>query len=422
VTTVLDELPRTQRWTEVPFRAIAIKVSEPGYGHLQPLSVYLEAGVVPRSGRDDNHNQLGENIEKYQRVLPDDLVFNKLRTWQGGFGISRDEGIVSPAYIIARPIPGAIDPRFLGYLLKSAPYLAELTRLSKWMPPSQFDISWESIRDLRLRIPPIEEQRRIADYLDVKCVAIDNGITSHKEIARNIKELTKSARDLEIRGISSNAKAVGGWLGSINSKWSVIRLGQLVSFKSGAGFPDSYQGKTEGDYPFIKVGDIAGSNELGYISKANNYINSPEAKILNARVAPKGTLIFPKVGAALLGNARAILDVPAVFDNNVMGLKFKDGEIRFWYHILRAIDMARICNPGPVPSIGAESVSNIMVPFPNSTTQKAIAKRLDALDESHSRLLETNQDAIDKLSEYKTSLITTAVTGTFDVTTGRSVA
>ena len=417
---VFDSLSTPPSWEREKFRQVFENRKVLTNEELPLLGANVSLGVTERF-EGDGRPAASEDLSKYKVVEPGDVIMNPLGKPHGSIGRSHVKGITSPAYWVLR-CSEKFDSRYAHYLLRSDIMINEFKRRSKNLPPNQFDLPWEQFRDFEFSFPPLDEQRRIADYLDDKCAAIDNGIASHKEIARNIKELTKSVRDLEIRGISSDAKAVGGWLGSINSKWSQIRLGQLVSFKSGAGFPDSYQGKTEGDYPFIKVGDIAGSNEHGYISKANNYINSPEAKILSARVAPKGTLIFPKVGAALLGNARAILDVPAVFDNNVMGLKFKEGEIRFWYHILRAIDMARICNPGPVPSIGAESVSNIMVPFPNSMTQEEIVKRLDALDESHSRLLKTNQDAIDKLSEYKTSLITAAVTGTFDVSTGRSVA
>ena len=189
MTTVLDEIESSLGWTEVPLRAVGVKVSDAGYPNLEPLSVFLDAGVVPRSSREDNHNQLGESLDKYQRVQPNDLVFNKLRTWQGGFGISDFEGIVSPAYIIVRLNTEIIHPKFLEYLLKSKPYLAELTRLSKWMPPTQFDISWESLRDLQLRIPPIEAQRRIADLLDEKIPKISKVIDLKVAQLELVKEL-----------------------------------------------------------------------------------------------------------------------------------------------------------------------------------------------------------------------------------------
>src|SRR5690606_24552908 len=117
-------------------------------------SVYLDAGVVPRSTRDDNHNRLGADLSSYLVVEPGDIVFNKLRTWQGGLGMSRFRGIVSPAYFVCRPIR-QFEPRFLHYLLRSAPYLAEFTRISKFMPPSQFDILWDDLRLVPIPVLPL---------------------------------------------------------------------------------------------------------------------------------------------------------------------------------------------------------------------------------------------------------------------------
>ncbi len=410
-----------KQWKMVPLGYTCVEVKKRNSLLLEENLLSLSYGKIIRKDIGTNEGLLPESFDGYNIVEPGDIVLRltdlqndkkSLRT-----GLVEERGIITSAYTTIRPI--GVDAQWLAYTLHSYDIQKIFYALGSGLRQS---MKFDDLKSLAIAVPPLEEQRRISEYLADKCKAIDNGIALHKEIAKNIKELTKSERDFEIRGNSLESVEVGGWLGSINSNWSLIRLGQLVSFKSGAGFPDSYQGKAEGDYPFIKVGDMVGSDEFGYISHANNYINAPEAKLLNARVAPRGTLIFPKVGAALLGNTRAIIDVPAVFDNNVMGLKFNDGEIRFWYHVMRAIDMARICNPGPVPSIGAESVSNIMVPFPNPAIQKEIAERLDTLDVSHSRLLEANQSAIERLSEYKTSLITAAVTGTFDVTTGRSVS
>ncbi|MFF1547846.1 restriction endonuclease subunit S [Streptomyces sp. NPDC058291] len=163
----LSEVTAPDHWHWQDLWAVAPRVKEIGRPDLEPLSVYLEAGVVPRSSRGDNHNQLGEDLSRYLVVQPDDIVFNKLRTWQGGLGVSQHSGIVSPAYFVCRPSSMA-RPRFLHYLLRSSPYLAELTRISKWMPPSQFDTPWEQLRKIPILLPSLEEQRRIAEFLDTE--------------------------------------------------------------------------------------------------------------------------------------------------------------------------------------------------------------------------------------------------------------
>jgi type I restriction enzyme, S subunit len=169
---VLDGLPARTGWERAPFGRLVTRSKASGRPDLPPLSVYLEDGVVPRSSRDDNHNRLGDDASKYLVVQPGDVVFNKLRTWQGGLGISRYQGIVSPAYYVCRPQP-SVEPRFLHYLLRSRPYLAELTRVSKFMPPSQFDILWDDLREIPVVHPALVEQRAIADYLDAETARID---------------------------------------------------------------------------------------------------------------------------------------------------------------------------------------------------------------------------------------------------------
>jgi type I restriction enzyme, S subunit len=83
-------------WTWIPLRRAAKRSKEHDAPGLPPLSVFLDVGVVPRSERADNFNVLGEDLAKYLVVRPGDIVFNKLRTWQGGLGVSRYTGIVVP--------------------------------------------------------------------------------------------------------------------------------------------------------------------------------------------------------------------------------------------------------------------------------------------------------------------------------------
>lgn len=211
---IIKELKRPLEWGSVPLGRLAHRIQLRDCPDLDPLSVFLDDGVVPRSSREDNYNRLGEDLRKYQLVRPGDIVFNKLRTWQGGFGVSDYTGIVSPAYFVCRPLEG-INPRFLHYLLRSAPYLQELTRVSKWMPPSQFDISWDQLRRLPILLPPISRQRDIAEYLDAETTRIDRLVSKKAQVQELLSERTKSLYDK--------------WFADLSSAYGLVSIRRLCS-------------------------------------------------------------------------------------------------------------------------------------------------------------------------------------------------
>ena len=184
---ILAPILTRRGWSSSPLGRLAPRIQRAERPDLPTLSVFLGEGVVPRASREDNHNRLGEDLARYLVVQPGDIVFNKLRTWQGGLGVSRYEGIVSPAYFVCRPRK-CMEPRYLHYVLRSAPYLQELTRISKWMPPSQFDISWDQLRTLPVPQPPLSDQCAIADYLDAETARIDALIEKKRRIVELLEE------------------------------------------------------------------------------------------------------------------------------------------------------------------------------------------------------------------------------------------
>ena len=194
-------------------------------------------------------------MAKYLVVRPGDVVFNKLRTWQGGLGVSRYEGLVSPAYFVCPP-SRLVEPRFLHYLLRSAPYLAELTRVSKFMPPSQFDILWDDLRVMPILTPPIKTQRRIADFLDAEVARIDALISKKHILMRLLGERVDSIVFDGIRGrlTSSGFSVVPSgidWLGNVplhfKTPWlgayHTTQLGKMLNVNAASG-PEQY--------PYIK--------------------------------------------------------------------------------------------------------------------------------------------------------------------------
>ena len=255
MTSILDAVALPPGWRLIPFGRLVERSREANRPDLPPLSVFLDEGVVLRAAREDNFNQLGSDMAKYLVVRPGDVVFNKLRTWQGGLGVSRYEGLVSPAYFVCRPST-LVDSRYLHYLLRSAPYLAELTRISKFMPPSQFDILWDDLRVIPVLTPRIETQRKIADYLDAEISRIDTLIFKKHILVKLLEERVDSVVFDGIRGrlTSYESPVVPAgidWLGDIpqhfKTPWlgayHMTQLGKMLNVNAASG-PEQY--------PYIK--------------------------------------------------------------------------------------------------------------------------------------------------------------------------
>lgn len=178
------------------------------------LSIYRDLGVVPRAGRDDNYNKPGNDLEAYLFVRQGDLVLNKMKTWQGSIAISNYDGIVSPAYFVASPLT-ADDQRYLHYLLRSQPLIAEYGARSKGIRPSQWDLSWDGFGDIRVALPPIDTQRAIANYLDRETALLDAVMSSKESLIRLLDEREDAVLD--------------NWVVEQETRWGRVKLRRLIA-------------------------------------------------------------------------------------------------------------------------------------------------------------------------------------------------
>ena len=187
--------------------------------------------------------------------------------------------------------------------------------------------------------------------------------------------------------------------------FQVQRIGRIARTISGSGFPPDYQGRSFGDLPFVKVSDIShGSNSEG-IKAAANYVSHADQRTLGARIVPSEAVIFPKVGAALLGNARAITLTKCLIDNNVMAIVPREGDIRFWKYALLTIDLSELSGSGPLPYISDSQVRDLRLPFPSVDRQRRIADFLDAETARIDHLVNAQLKVLDLLEERANSRI-----------------
>lgn len=194
-------------------------------GDVVVLSLYRELGVIPKDSRDDNHNVTSEDTSKYKYVRPGDFVINKMKAWQGSVAVSEYEGIVSPAYFVYEFTDDTIFKRYFHYLLRSC-YKDEFMRLSGGIRVGQWDLPADALENTPILIPPMDEQCRIADFLDTKCAEID-ALTA--DIQTQIDTLEQYKRSVitetVTKGLDPNAEMKDSgieWVEQMPMSWNTV--------------------------------------------------------------------------------------------------------------------------------------------------------------------------------------------------------
>ena len=154
------------------------------------LSVSVANGIYPASESERDTNP-GASIANYKIVRVGDIVYNSMRMWQGAVGSSRYNGIVSPAYVVAKPVV-ELDSTCFGYLLKRPELLYEYLCNSQGNSKDTQTLRYERFAEITAEVPStIEEQRAISDCLE----GLDNLITLHQRKLGLLRNTKKSLLD-----------------------------------------------------------------------------------------------------------------------------------------------------------------------------------------------------------------------------------
>ena len=177
----LDEVP--EHWEISTLRKFLRIFSEKGHGDKQLLSVTREQGVIVRNteSKEDNHNFIPEDLSGYKYIQEGDFVINKMKSWQGSYGVSKYEGIVSPAYYTCK-LQG-VNKDFFSMAIRSKAYIPFFGQYSKGIRVDQWDLSPVSLKTIPFILPPIEEQRSIVSYINERTTKIE---TLSKKIEQEI--------------------------------------------------------------------------------------------------------------------------------------------------------------------------------------------------------------------------------------------
>ena len=170
--------------------------SESGLEELPILTISINTGVSDHEIADEDKDRVfvrSEDRTKYKRVYPGDLAYNMMRAWQGAFGAVRVDGMVSPAYVVAKPKKNVkLDSRYMEALLRTSEATEEMHRYSRGIVDFRLRLYWPEFKNIRICLPPIAEQIEIADYIDEKSAAIDALIAKKEAFAAELENYKKS--------------------------------------------------------------------------------------------------------------------------------------------------------------------------------------------------------------------------------------
>ena len=182
------------------------------------------------------------------------------------------------------------------------------------------------------------------------------------------------------------------------SSYPMVRIKDVASVESGFGFPLAYQGNVDGGIPFLKVSDMnLPGNEVQVVSWNNS--TSPDVlREMKAKAFPAGTVIFPKIGAAIATNKKRILTCSSSYDNNVMGIVPNTGRLlsKFLHSYLLIFDISQWASNAQPPSIRKTVVENQQIPLPPLEVQRELVAEI----ESYQRVLNGARAVVDNWRPY----------------------
>lgn len=402
-------------WEIMPNKYLMHKVKKicPVYNGENILSLTMQ-GVIIRDF--DLGGKMPATFDGYQIIYPGNLLMCLFDydVTPRCIGLIKDKGLTSPAYSQFVMNQGA-DARYYYYYYLLLDFTKELLHLAKNLRHS---FTEEQLGKIKVPVPPIGEQHRIADFLDAKCARID---FIRKNVEAEIEELKQYKQSViteaVTKGLDKNVEMKDSgipWIGKIPKNWKVCPLKYNFKIISGS-TPDSNNSSFwDGNINWITPADF--KTEDVYITKGSRTISEDGYKSCGTTMIPAGNIIFSK--RAPIGSV-VINKIALCTNQGCFGLIKETPEIntKYYYYILGVYpEVFNFLGTGTTfKEISAHTFSNVTLPFPPVQEQHRIADYLDAKCARIDSIIQKKQKLLTNLDTYKKSLIYEYVTGKKEV-------
>jgi len=335
-----------------------------------------------------------------------DVLFSKLRPYLAKSYLPKEPGTATGELLVLRP-SSKVNPRYLFYVTLSRPWIewANATAYGTKMPRT----SWDLLGEYRMWLPPLEEQRRIADFLDAETARIDRLIQTQQRVASLLSE-----RDQVRIELALCQRATGR-----------VKLKRLLlePLSYGANAPAEYDNT---DWPrYIRTTDIASDGSL----RADTFASLPPS-VAKGYELYDGDLLFVRSGATVGKSLMYQTEFgPAAHAGYLIKARLNPAKAlpKFvWYFCQTSSYWQQISEgaiQATIQNVNAEKYGNLLIPEISLDEQRRAVDQLDReLEKSHELTARVSRQ-IELLTERRQALITAAVTGQIDVSTasGRGI-
>lgn len=340
--------------------------------------------------------QLDESFDEESSAImcrTGDVLFGKLRPYLAKCFLAEREFRCSSEFLVFRS--SSYNQNYLKYLLMTKEFI-DLVNSSTYgakMPRA----SWDFIGNIIVPIPPIDVQKKIANYLDQQTAKLDQIIEKKKRLIELLQEKRQVIITQAVtKGLDPNVPMKDSgteWLGEVPAHWNIAKLRWLIALRSGD-FIENTNVTSNGCIPVY-----GGNGIMGYTIMANCNSN---------------TIVIGRVGA-MCGNVHLVTTPSWITDNALYLTRYRGYNLNYLYYLFQSLNLNRFANKTAQPLITQSQILDQFVPLPSIEEQESVVSWLTENVKKFDFTIQLINKHISLISEYRQALITATVTGQVDV-------
>ena len=405
-------------WELRRLRHILVATTERNRPDLPLLSVVRERGVILRdiTNADENHNFVPDDLSNYKVLLRGQFAMNKMKAWQGSYGLSQHDGIVSPAYFVF-DINGVAED-YLHTAIRSKAYVPFFGQASDGVRIGQWDLSLARMREIPFLLPPLHEQRAIVRYLDHADRRIRRYVAAKRKLIALLEEEKQAVINRAVTcGLDPtfHLKPSGvEWLGDVPEHWEVRRAKTLGLIRYGLGQPprESAEGvplirATNVDRGRIVETDLIRVDPSDVPAGRDAFLGAEEIIVVRSGAYTADSAIIPIAYEGAVTGYDMVMTITGALP------KFTAFALLASY--LRDDQLIVASTRSAQPHLNAEELGTSLLLVPPLPEQTAIVEHLEQATSAANAAIARARRQVELVQEYRTRLIADVVTGKLDV-------